>query len=389
MAIIGNNPKTGKTCFFQNNETRQRRLARPPSRRRRAIAARSGRRSPQSYCSGNCHGRTPSSTRPGSTTRSAPTATPIVPKMGEHPDFLISDIESPYNVVNGPAQGFAVPQQLVSDEVAPAPPATASPARLRRVRRVVDGQGDRYFSKITASHNSAPRSVLDAAAPRRLHRRELRAVGDGRNAVKHILELHGRRARPVASSLRFRRPAARRPRRVERPTTGPIPEATLVRSTRTEIVAEQLNCREGAGTNTGIVTRLFEGDTVTAAPAASASVRRPTVASGSASRPTAPTRATSRLSTSTSTRADRRKPAVKDAAPRQRGRRVSRFSAGRICPKRAGMRHHSRRRDSRGRAPQMRRGDSALLALRFSAAFHELCLGSRDPRDRKSTVGNT
>ncbi len=159
IAIIGNNPQTGKTCFFQNKEN----VGNDGSRvTHPADVARSSAiwpATPSSYCTGSCHGADAFVHSPWIDGAKRGNGHPIVPKMGEHPDYPISNLEAPYRLVNGDAQGFKVPEQLVSDEVATC--TTCHRVAGKAFSEFSDwatGKGDAYFSKITDPYKEFEKS---------------------------------------------------------------------------------------------------------------------------------------------------------------------------------------------------------------------------------------
>jgi hypothetical protein len=118
IAMIGNNPKTGKTCFFQNminSGIDGEHVPHPADREKsRTLWDR-----PQGYCFESCHGTDAFIQSPWIHGAKRSDGKPVVPMMGFEPDYEISWLESPYYVVNMDAQGWTIPKQLVSDEAAP------------------------------------------------------------------------------------------------------------------------------------------------------------------------------------------------------------------------------------------------------------------------------
>lgn len=122
IAMIGHNPKTGKTCFFQNklhvgNDGAH--ITHPADVER----SRDIWDNPKGYCTG-CHSADAFIHSPWIDAAHRSDGTPIVPMMGKHPDFEISWLASPYSVVNRPAMDEAQisgtawpkPKQLVGEE---------------------------------------------------------------------------------------------------------------------------------------------------------------------------------------------------------------------------------------------------------------------------------
>jgi hypothetical protein len=266
IAIIGNNPKTGKTCFFQNKEN----IGNDGSRvTHPADVARSSAiwpAQPSSYCTGSCHAADAFVHSPWIDNAKRSDGTPIVPKMGEHPAYPISDLEAPYKLVNGPAQGFEVAPQLVSEDALPCTSCHRVAGRaFAEFAEWSTGLGDNYFNKITESHKGFGTSAF--WMPPRLdgYNAQNFEQSHWRNAVKHISSCMGGAPGPECQFAPVPETRRRTEPSTEPPPTGPIPEATLRSVNSYKVVSEQLNCRSGAGTNTSIVARLVQGDTVTAA----------------------------------------------------------------------------------------------------------------------------
>lgn len=140
IAMIGHNPRTGKTCFFQNkifDGTDGEHIPHPADLEK----SRHVWDGPKGYCMG-CHSADPFIHTPwidGATRRDG---NPIVPKMGVHTDFEISWNASPYSIVNRKAQADAhiggsweVPKHLVSEEA----------DACTSCHRIGGGQGMRRF----------------------------------------------------------------------------------------------------------------------------------------------------------------------------------------------------------------------------------------------------
>jgi hypothetical protein len=117
VAMIGHNPRTGRTCFFQNDIGTGRdgkHVPHPADVEKSSTMWSTG---VQAYCSGKCHGESAFTHSPWIDGAKRSDGHPIVPKLGENPDFPISDLSKPYNIVAGDHLGFDLPKQLVSDEV--------------------------------------------------------------------------------------------------------------------------------------------------------------------------------------------------------------------------------------------------------------------------------
>jgi hypothetical protein len=160
IAIIGNNPRTGQTCFFQNKENVGNdgsKVVHPADVARSSAIWPS---TPSSYCTKSCHGSDAFVHSPWIDKALRSDGKPIVPKMGEHPDYLISNLEAPYRLVNGSAQGFQVPKQLVSEPVAPCTSCHRVAGRaFAEFAEWSTGTGNDYFKKITDSHKTFPANM--------------------------------------------------------------------------------------------------------------------------------------------------------------------------------------------------------------------------------------
>jgi hypothetical protein len=151
MAMIGHNPKTGRTCFFQNAISSGTDGAHVPHPAdvEKSISVWSD--NVQSYCTGNCHAADAFVHSRWIDGAKRANGKPIVPRLGDHPDFPISALDAPYNIINGDSQGFEIPKQIVNPEVGPC----ANCHRLTVNRMAGDfsewstGTGEEYFSKIT------------------------------------------------------------------------------------------------------------------------------------------------------------------------------------------------------------------------------------------------
>jgi hypothetical protein len=119
MAMIGHNPATGRTCFFQNSIGAGKDGAHVPHPADVAKSTAVWSPTVQSYCSGTCHGQNAWVHSPWIDQARRSNGFAIVPKLGELPDYPISNPTAPYNIVAADKLGFALPQQLVSPEVGP------------------------------------------------------------------------------------------------------------------------------------------------------------------------------------------------------------------------------------------------------------------------------
>jgi hypothetical protein len=165
MAMIGHNPKTGRTCFFQNSIGSGKDGSKVPHPGDIEKSTAVWSTSVQSYCSGTCHGESAFTHSPWIDGAKRSNGKTIVPKVGEHPDFLISDLAAPYNIVGADKLGFSIPKQLVSDEVGACNNChRLAGGTLNNFAKWSTGTGEDYYSNITDtgkkfenSHWMAPR----------------------------------------------------------------------------------------------------------------------------------------------------------------------------------------------------------------------------------------
>jgi hypothetical protein len=117
IAMLGHNPKTGRTCFFQNSLSgKDNGGAVPhPGDVSRSLTLWSD--NVQSYCSGSCHGNSPFVHSPWIDGAKRKDGKTVVPRMGEHADLPISHA-TPYNLVAADKLGFDLPKILISEEAA-------------------------------------------------------------------------------------------------------------------------------------------------------------------------------------------------------------------------------------------------------------------------------
>jgi hypothetical protein len=150
MAMIGHNPKTGRTCFFQNSIGSGKDGSKVPHPGDVEKSTTVWSSYVQSYCSGTCHGESAFTHSPWIDGAKRANGKPIVPKVGEHPDFLISDLSAPYNIVAADKLGFSLPKQLVSDEVGACNNChRLAGGTLQNFAKWSTGTGEDYFSNIT------------------------------------------------------------------------------------------------------------------------------------------------------------------------------------------------------------------------------------------------
>lgn len=168
IAMIGNNPTTGKTCFFQNmidQGTDGEHVPHPADREK----SRTLWDSPKGYCFESCHGTDPFIQSPWIHGAKRRDGKPIVPMMGADPDYTISALDSPYYVINMDAQGWTIPKQLVSEEAGPCITChrAGGDKWLRQFANWTTGNsegggalgdGDAYWNKITDRYKAFEKS---------------------------------------------------------------------------------------------------------------------------------------------------------------------------------------------------------------------------------------
>lgn len=160
ISMIGHNPKTGKTCFFQNkvfDGTNGAKIPHPADVQK----SRDLWDAPKGHCM-RCHSADAFVHSPWIDGAKRKDGTTIVPRMGEHPDFL-ANAETPYSIVNRAAQAKAtvggsaweVPKQLVSPE------ASACTA----CHRIGGGDGMRRFPMWATGEEGLDRTARGTAGP--------------------------------------------------------------------------------------------------------------------------------------------------------------------------------------------------------------------------------
>jgi hypothetical protein len=134
IAMLGHNPITGRTCFFQNALYSKHDGAHVshPADTEKSADIWSGVHGAQGGINcNNCHDSDPfilspwiSGAKRGESYRYAhldpagsKPGTPVVPMMGVHPDMAMRDPSTPYTLVNYVAQGWKHERQLVGEEV--------------------------------------------------------------------------------------------------------------------------------------------------------------------------------------------------------------------------------------------------------------------------------
>ena len=150
IAMIGHNPKSGRTCFFQNSidSGKEGSKVPHPADIEKSTSIWSSR--VQSSCTGTCHGESPFVHSPWIDGAKRANGKAIIPKIGELPDFVISDLSAPYNLIAADKLGFRLPKQLVSDEVGACNNChRIAGGTLKDFAEWSTGTGDSYFANIT------------------------------------------------------------------------------------------------------------------------------------------------------------------------------------------------------------------------------------------------
>ena len=129
IAMIGHNPYTGKTCFFQNalySRTDGRNVPHPGDR----VESQDSPQQSATLWSGihgglgsgiqcaKCHDSDAFIHTPWIDQAVNQAGDPVVPKMGIDEDFALGYADAPYTIVNTQGQGWTMPRQLISPEAA-------------------------------------------------------------------------------------------------------------------------------------------------------------------------------------------------------------------------------------------------------------------------------
>ena len=240
IAMIGHNPFTGKTCFFQNalySKTDGGHVPHPgrPRRSRRICGAACTAASARGIECNRCHDADPFIHSPWIDGAKDAQGSPIVPKMGIDPDFAIGANDTPYAIVNLDGQHWTQEKQLVSAEANAClrchrmgggdvgRPSTSIAARGHR--HVVDRDHDRRVEPAVAQ-------VLDAARRRVRHRRGVDRVGVREGAACSSRSAAQRRPIRRASGRTFRSRSVRTPAAVASCATRSTSPTTSSRSRR-------------------------------------------------------------------------------------------------------------------------------------------------------------
>jgi hypothetical protein len=151
VAMIGHNPKTGRTCFFQNSIGSGTDGEHVPHPGDVAKSTSMWSSYVQSYCSGSCHGNGPFVHSPWIDGAKRTNGKPIVPMLGTLPDMPISNPDAPYNIVAADKLGFQIPKVLVSDQASACINChtLAQGSTMGNFTSWSTGTGDVYMNKIT------------------------------------------------------------------------------------------------------------------------------------------------------------------------------------------------------------------------------------------------
>jgi hypothetical protein len=127
IAMIGTNPYTGRTCFFQNALYRRTDGLHVPHPGDRVASDRSPQQSSTLWegihggvgsgieCA-ECHSTDALIHTPWIDRALDDDGDPVVPRMGVDEDFALGYNDAPYSIVNMDGQGWTIPRQLVSEE---------------------------------------------------------------------------------------------------------------------------------------------------------------------------------------------------------------------------------------------------------------------------------
>jgi hypothetical protein len=127
IAMVGHNPYTGKTCFFQNALYQRTDGLHVPHPGDRVDSASSPQQSTSLWdgihgglgsgiqCA-KCHDADPLIHTPWIDQAKKEDGDPVVPKMGIDEDFVIGYADAPYSIINTQGQGWTMPKVLTSPE---------------------------------------------------------------------------------------------------------------------------------------------------------------------------------------------------------------------------------------------------------------------------------
>ncbi len=129
IAMIGHNPITGKTCFFQNALYSRTDGLHVPHPGDKVASERSPQQSEALWegihgglgsgiqCA-SCHDADPFIHTPWIDQARQQDGTHVIPKMGEHENYALGFNDAPYTIINTQGQGWTMPKQLTSPEAA-------------------------------------------------------------------------------------------------------------------------------------------------------------------------------------------------------------------------------------------------------------------------------
>ncbi|HJZ86712.1 MAG TPA: PPC domain-containing protein [Polyangia bacterium] len=148
IAMIGHNPLTGKTCFFQNAlyvKTDGEHVPHPgdTNQSQNLWAGLHGGLGSGIECA-RCHDADPFIHSPWIDQAKDAQGRSVVPKMGEREDFPIGANDSLYSIVNLAGQGWTMPQQLTSPEA----------NACLRCHRIGSGQWLEWASRLDGTDNA-------------------------------------------------------------------------------------------------------------------------------------------------------------------------------------------------------------------------------------------
>jgi mono/diheme cytochrome c family protein len=120
IAMIGHNPFTGKTCFFQNalyQKTDGGKIPHPADKEKSTNlwSGVHGGEGSGIQCA-NCHDADPFIHTPWIDGAKDQAGRPIIPKMGIDADMALGALDTPYAIINLKGQGWKMPKQIVSQE---------------------------------------------------------------------------------------------------------------------------------------------------------------------------------------------------------------------------------------------------------------------------------
>jgi len=167
IAMIGSNPFTGDTCFFQNALYSRNDGLNVPHPGDRSDSTESPETSTHIWSGihgglgsgiqcANCHSTDAFVHTPWIDGARYPNGETVVPRMGEHENFALGFNDAPYSLVNLRGQNWTMPESLVSEEVA----ACTKCHRLADDRWAdtwfdrMDGSSDSWNAKITPAYKS-------------------------------------------------------------------------------------------------------------------------------------------------------------------------------------------------------------------------------------------